>query len=592
VAHALSSDRLLLATARIAAQLQRGSAIDVVPELLRDLGEATGVDRAYLVECHGLAADGEPAVSRCFEWVGTGIEARMSAALLAEAQPAWADFARWLERMRQEGEICGPPSEFPASERDFLARYGVQSLLAVGVPGTDGMHGFLAFDACRAVRLWSETERRVLGLVAAALGSAIDRERALDAARAARSELEEEARVSAGIVSFARQTLARLRDPALGETVCARIAELLGCDASFAIVWCEEEQASLVVGSHGLPAAAREVLALVRAPRSQTAHFADVFTLDDVAVARGPSKQFAGLGLNADVTWRIRLALRREGELVGVISAFKRNRTDGFREADVRLARGLAQVTSLAVESARLLSRLDRASRLESRFVANMSHELRTPLNVLIGYLEMLGDGGVGVLNEGQHGVVDRALRSAQGLAGIVQGGLDLGRIQAGQAPLVPADVALEPMLVQAVAIFRDRWHRKGLAVSVDVAPDAARLRSDPAKLDAVVRSLVGNAVKFTPRGNVLVGARRQGDSVEISVQDTGVGIPSEALSQIFEPFRQLDPAENAGGVGLGLTIAERLVGLLGGRIEVESEVGRGSRFRVVVPDLAAARAS
>ena len=586
------SDPLLRATARVAARLRRGSAIDAVPDLLHDIGEASGVDRAYLIECRALSEDGAPAVSRFFEWVAKGVEAKLTEALLREPRPSCAGPARWLERLEHEGDLCGPPSELPVGEGDLLAGNGVRSLLAVAVPGALGMHGFLAFTASRSVRIWSESERSVLRLVGTTLGAALDRERAEDEACAARRALEEEARISAGVVSFARETLARLRDPALPEMVCARIAEQLGCDASFAIVWSDEDQASLIVGSHGLAEPAREVLALVRAPRAQTARFADVFARDDVAIARGPSKQFAGLGLNADVTWRARLALRRENDLIGIISAFKRNRPEGFREADVRLARGLAQVASLAFESARLLASLDRASRLESRFVANMSHELRTPLNVLIGYLEMLGEGGVGILNERQRGVVDRALRSTQNLAGIVQGGLDLGRIQAGQAPLVPGNVALEALIRQAVAIFRECWHGKGLAVNVDVAPEAAQVRSDAAKLDAVVRSLVSNAVKFTPRGNVVVGARRRGGSVEISVQDTGIGIPREALAQIFEPFRQLDPAENTGGVGLGLTIAERLVDLLGGRIEVESEVGLGSTFRVVVPDLAMAAAS
>jgi len=119
----------------------------------------------------------------------------------------------------------------------------------------------------------------------------------------------------------------------------------------------------------------------------------------------------------------------------------------------------------------------------------------------------------------------------------------------------------------------------------VKVGPEAAVLHSDRAKLDAIARNLVGNAVKFTERGRIEIGTRRDGEWVEISVRDTGVGIPRESLREIFEPFRRLGDGPPTGGVGLGLHIVARLVEMLGGRIEVESEVGRGSTFRVFLRD-------
>ena len=579
-----SAERLLVATARATAILQRESAFDATRAILRDLGEATGVDRAYLVGCPPPRSEnGDPLARKEFEWLAPGAAPSMGDARGATRAPG---FERWLERMRSNGAICGPASEFPADEQGMLRDLEIRSLLAVPVPGDRGLHGFLGFDACRSERTWTEPERIALSGVALALGAALDRQAAQHEALAARRDVEEEARVSSAIASFARETSCELRHPSLADSVCRRVAELLRCDAAFAVIWCEDEQAVRFAGSHGLTPAAHEVLSLVRASRAQIETvFGSLFAADDVAVAEGPAKEFEGLGLNADVTWRLRLALRRESELVGAIAAFRRGRKEGFRDSDLRLARGLAQVASLAFESVRLLAGLDRASRLESRFVATMSHELRTPLNVVIGYLEMLGDGTHGALSEEQRHLVERAGRSALSLASIVEGGLDLGRIDAGRQPVTQAEISLAPMLGEAVEIFQERFERKGLAVRVEVGPEAAVLHSDRAKLDAIARNLVGNAVKFTERGRIEIGTRRDGEWVEISVRDTGVGIPRESLREIFEPFRRLGDGPPTGGVGLGLHIVARLVEMLGGRIEVESEVGRGSTFRVFLRD-------
>jgi signal transduction histidine kinase len=583
-----SSEKLLLATAGATALLQRPATSDVTGELLRNLGEATGADRAYFVSYdsyqpgwQGGGSTGEPQL----EWTAPG--SPRSGGPAPGEQADTGRYARWFARMSSGGAICGIASEFPPDEQELLRDLGVRSLLAVPVPAHDGLHGLLGFDACRSERIWTDAERVALSAVGAALGVALDRKRAQHAARAALEAGAEEERVSTAIASFTREALARLRDPALSDWMCRRIAELLDCDAAFAVTWREEEQAVLVSGTHGLTPAAREVLALLRGTPAQVdAVFGAVFARDDVSVAEGPSPEFAGLGLNADVTWRIRLALRRDGQLAGAVSAFRRNREEGFRPSDVRLARGIAQVASLAFESARLVSDLGRATRLESRFVATMSHELRTPLNVVIGYLEILRDGDFGKLSEEQRGLVDRASRSAMGLAAIVQGGLDLGRV-GGQAGAVNVgEIGLAPLLASAVDVFSERARAKGLATRVTVSADAGTMRSDGAKIDAIARNLVGNAVKFTPRGEVEVGARRAGDWVEIFVRDSGIGIPRESFEEVFEPFRQLDPSGQAGGVGLGLHVVNRLVGVLGGRIEVESEVGRGSTFRVFLRDL------
>jgi hypothetical protein len=171
-------------------------------------------------------------------------------------------FERWLERMRSNGAICGPASEFPADEQGMLRDLEIRSLLAVPVPGDRGLHGFLGFDACRSERTWTEPERIALSAVALVLGAALDRQHAQHEALAARRDVEEEARVSSAIASFARETSCELRHPSLADSVCRRVAELLKCDAAFAVIWCEDEQAVRLAGSHGLTPAAHEVLSV------------------------------------------------------------------------------------------------------------------------------------------------------------------------------------------------------------------------------------------------------------------------------------------------------------------------------------------
>ena len=226
------------------------------------------------------------------------------------------------------------------------------------------------------------------------------------------------------------------------------------------------------------------------------------------------------------------------------------------------------------------------ANRLKSEFLATVSHELRTPLTTILGFGQLLARGGNGVLPGRQAVHVDRIVRSAEHLMRLIDDLLDLVRIEAGRLEVTPAATDLRPALAEIVAEFGPQAKAKGLTLDLDIPPDLPPALADPTRLRQILLNLVGNAVKFTDQGRVVLGARPDGGGIAIAVADTGIGIAPEALTYVFDEFRQVDggATRSHGGVGLGLPIACKLARLLGGAIDVASEPGIGSTFTLRLP--------
>lgn len=231
-----------------------------------------------------------------------------------------------------------------------------------------------------------------------------------------------------------------------------------------------------------------------------------------------------------------------------------------------------------------------RANAVKSDFVGAVSHELRSPLNVILGYLEMMIDRGLGPLTPDQVDALTRTRKESVALLELITSLLDVSRFEAGRVPLQLAPVALGPLIQETCAEVPEQWRHPGVELRVVLPPDLGVIETDPGKLKTVVRNLVQNAFKFTDRGQVTVTAAiRDARDVLIVVSDTGRGIPPDALEYIFDSFRQV-PGSDGGGVGLGLHMVRRFVHLLGGTVGVTSRVGKGSAFTVSLPRRAPAR--
>jgi signal transduction histidine kinase len=286
--------------------------------------------------------------------------------------------------------------------------------------------------------------------------------------------------------------------------------------------------------------------------------------------------------------------LLREDRVVGAL-VVRRKSTGEFRPEVIELMKTFATQSVLAIQNARLFReiedksrQIEAANRHKSEFLANMSHELRTPLNAIIGFSEVLGERMFGELNEKQAEYTDDILTSGRHLLSLINEILDLSKVEAGRMELEVATFDLPLAIDNARTFVRERATKHGINLDVTVDERLGDFVGDERKIKQILLNLLSNAVKFTPEGGRIgIKAKQADGSVEISVSDTGIGIAPEDQAKIFEEFRQVggDYAHKREGTGLGLTLAKKFVELHGGKIWVESEVGKGSTFSFTLPE-------
>jgi CheY-like chemotaxis protein len=232
--------------------------------------------------------------------------------------------------------------------------------------------------------------------------------------------------------------------------------------------------------------------------------------------------------------------------------------------------------------------RLAEVSRTKSDFLANMSHELRTPLNSVIGFSEVLQDQLFGPINEKQHEYINNILTSGKHLLSLINDILDLAKVESGKMELELSVFLLQESLNASLMILQEKAMKGGIELKVDLVPEnAVRIEADPRKFKQIMFNLVSNAIKFSPAGGtVSVAAVRDGDFMEITVTDSGIGIKKEDIPKLFKEFTQIGSVYTKGveGTGLGLALTKHMVELHGGRVWVKSEIGTGSQFSFTLP--------
>jgi signal transduction histidine kinase len=292
--------------------------------------------------------------------------------------------------------------------------------------------------------------------------------------------------------------------------------------------------------------------------------------------------------------------LSEQGELMWVVTilhdlteALEKGRLyEQLKEASAELERKVQEATAELADQNELLRRqhiaLEQASALKSQFLANMSHEFRTPLNAILGYTHMLLNEVSGPVSEPQRKSLVRIDSNSRHLLALINDILDITRIEAGRMPLNVTAFRVPDLVHEVMSELEPIIRRSNLEVRAKMGRALPALKTDRQKVKQIVLNLLSNALKFTPAGSVTIRAAYDGAGrmMSIAVADTGVGIPTADQAKVFEDFRQLDssPARGYGGTGLGLSICRRLAQMLGGTIELSSEVGAGSTFVLKLP--------
>ena len=283
-----------------------------------------------------------------------------------------------------------------------------------------------------------------------------------------------------------------------------------------------------------------------------------------------------GDGLEYTLVRTIRYAIERKKAQTSLIEAKQE-----LEQINARLVKATAIANEMAAEA-------EKANTAKSQFLANMSHEIRTPMNAIIGFSEVLQEEP---LTEQQKEYIKMILDSGEHLLKLINDVLDFSKIEAGRIKAEAVECDIRALLASVESLMNPAAKQKQLEFKIGCADDVPNaIITDPSKLRQCLINLVNNAIKFTEQGYVKISARpilkEDKPFIEFEVADTGIGIPADKLNTIFDAFVQADGSTTRkyGGTGLGLTITRQLASLMGGDISVESEVGKGSKFRLVVP--------
>ena len=565
--------------------------LETLLEVARDIGETLDLE-PLLEQVHrrtlaALACD----VVATFRWDEAAGLFRVAGQLGCPPHLA-ADLAavvfRPLEpfggRLAEGAVAVNPDGEQPEAISRLRAHFGWSALVVAPLRLRARQLGAIAAMYASPGRRVAPWETSLCAGIARQLAVAIE--------RVETHRLEQEvAEVSAALAHLGSQLLASFDRPRLLDRLCELTADATGAASCVTFLWRPENEAFMPVASHGLSRARAEEIRPLGAQRAAIPDLLARLAREDVFVQIGlPPEEMGALPsrlLPVPGTTLLFSALRRGEQLIGFQVAAQVPLDRPFSTAQMRIARGAAQLVSMALEHGRILEQLEKANRLKSDFVAMMSHELRTPLHVILGYGDLLLDGAFGELGTEVLDVLARMQRSSQELQQLVDEVLDLNRLESGRMPVHMEELSPAALVAEVEARCAEIERSPAVELRTRCEPNLAPVVTDGAKVSAILKNLIGNALKFTSVGEVVVDVAAQDQGLAITVSDTGMGITREQQPFIFDPFRQGDSTmtRRYGGVGLGLYIVRRMVECLGGRIALDSEPGHGSTFRVWIPD-------
>jgi GAF domain-containing protein len=379
-------------------------------------------------------------------------------------------------------------------------------------------------------------------------------------------------------------------------TIVARATQLSGTDAGVIYEYDEQREVFVPRATEHLEAEIVETMLAtpVRKGEGATGRLAEIqepIQVPDILAAPAESRVRGAL-VRAGYRALLAVPLVREGHLLGGLTVI-RKATGAFPPDVVDVLKTFATQSALAIQNARLFHeiadksrQLEAASQHKSEFLANMSHELRTPLNAIIGFSEVLAQGMFGEINAKQSEYLHDILESGRHLLSLINDILDLSKIEAGRMELEVSEFDLPQAIQNALVLVRERAIRRGITLGSTIDTRLGMISGDERKVKQVLLNLLSNALKFTPEGGQIdVAARLHDNRAEVSVADTGIGIAPTDQDAVFEEFRQVGSADKkAEGTGLGLALSRKFIELHGGKIWVQSELGRGSTFTFTLP--------
>jgi len=600
-------DRILEAVGTGAERLLRHPDGHRLNDFLALVGEAADVCRVYIFENHWIRP-GELAATQRYEWAAPGIPPQIQHPQLRGASYTALGMARWKSVLSAGGAILGNVDTFPESEQPLLESQGIRSLVVLPIFLGKEWWGFIGFDETRYEREWSKAEIDALkisaGLVAAVIARsrADERIRELDRERAERQAARAEERRSRFLAEASRIFAATLEP---GE-ILERLARLVVPElADWSIVdVVEDGSLRRAAVAHADPAAAPLAAALHRSapprdkanPIARTAEEGSgqilqrvtVDVLVDTANAatgdRGGTADAAGHSVDAapvEPRAAMMVPLRVRGAVAGVLTLLaKPSRL--YERGDLALAEELAERASLALENAGLYAEARRATRVRDEMLAIVSHDLRNPLHTIelsAGLLEAITPRDAETARK-QLEIVKRSVQRADRL---IDDLLDVARLEAGTFALECGPVASVEVAREALELHRGQAEKEDERLVVALPERLPDVWADRDRLLQVFSNLLGNAIKFTPRGGrIELGAEAADEHIRFWVRDTGPGIPPDQVPHVFDPFWQAK--RRLGGAGLGLAIARGIVEAHGGRIRVESELGVGTTIWFTIP--------